>query len=82
MPRLMSMYSGKLTLMHIIKVVRHYGGDDVLNKFYLDDDIRIITTPFHAFCGMRDGQRIALCANEIKEGDKIWVDLTSLTDGS
>jgi hypothetical protein len=49
----------------------------------VDGRIRIAATEFHAFRVVRSGEMMAVCANHIRRGDLMWVDVPMFEgDGS
>jgi hypothetical protein len=54
----------------------------VFYDIFLEGGLYVHVTPYHAFVCVLDGQKHALTADKMHEGDQIWIDVdTMFKDG-
>lgn len=77
-------YGGSMGTFEV-KAVRQFIGRATYSSLdvELNDKIQMSVTPLHAFRVVRDGEELCVRADELHEGDKVWVDIHAFAlDGS
>lgn len=76
-------FNKTMGLLEVLKVISFLSKYKSSLEIFLNKNVILSITPLHSFIVIRDGEELCLRAEELNQGDKIWIDIHAFSiDGS